>query len=156
MTLSGPSGASTSAFWVTISTLSALCSWSLAIHPQIYRPNRKPASLSLTLILASASTSFFIGYSNLIWQSVALNYGRRPVLLLSFLLVIIQALWQAWCTKSMNLSCMSTTCGFPTDLGVNADWKDEGVVLSVTERELIPPEFLQSPGVDITMARSIE
>jgi MFS family permease len=39
----------------------------------------------------------FIGYSNLIWQSVAINYGRRPVLLASFLLVIVQALWQAWC-----------------------------------------------------------
>ncbi|OAL33528.1 hypothetical protein AYO20_07214 [Fonsecaea nubica] len=42
----------------------------------------------------------FIGYSNLIWQSLALNYGRRPVLLLSFLLVIVQALWQAWCKNT--------------------------------------------------------
>lgn len=42
----------------------------------------------------------FIGYSNLIWQSVAINYGRRPVLLGSFLLVIVQALWQAWCKNT--------------------------------------------------------
>lgn len=42
----------------------------------------------------------FIGYSNLVWQPLAINYGRRPVLLLSFLLVIIMALWQAWCTTT--------------------------------------------------------
>ncbi|KAF2487704.1 major facilitator superfamily domain-containing protein [Neohortaea acidophila] len=42
----------------------------------------------------------FIGYSNLIWQPLAINYGRRPVLLASILLVIVQALWQAYCTTT--------------------------------------------------------
>lgn len=42
----------------------------------------------------------FIGYANLIWQPLAIHYGRRPVLLLSLLMVIAMTIWQAYCNTT--------------------------------------------------------
>jgi MFS family permease len=42
----------------------------------------------------------FFGWSNLVWQPLALNYGRRPVLLLALLGTSFMLIWSAHCNST--------------------------------------------------------
>lgn len=87
------------AFWLMVAVFSAGISTTL-LSPALLLIEAEVGIPLATLNSGIGVQYLFFGWSNVLWQPLGLHYGRRPVLLIGALGIVLTGLWTSYVTTS--------------------------------------------------------